>query len=58
MESIYTKLCLYCSTNECARTDNVFLLISDGDGTVSLRLPAVDDPHDLSGVEGRLAGKK
>ena len=27
MESIYTKLALYGSTNECARTDAVFLPI-------------------------------
>ena len=37
MESIYTKLALYGSTNECARTDAVFLPISEVcDGTVSL----------------------
>ena len=27
MESIYTKLALYGSKNECARTDNVLILI-------------------------------
>ena len=37
MESIYTELALYGSKNECARTDNVFSLISEVcDGTVSL----------------------
>ena len=37
MESIYTELVLYGSKNECARTDNVFLPISEVcDGTVSL----------------------
>ena len=37
MESIYTKLILYGSNNECARTDNVFFSISEiCDGTVSL----------------------
>ena len=37
MESTYTKLALYGSKNECAKTDNVFLPISeDYDGTVSL----------------------
>ena len=39
MESIYTELALYGSKNECARTDTVFLPISEVcDGTVSLRL--------------------
>ena len=37
MESIYTELALYGSKNECARTETVFLLISEVcDGTVSL----------------------
>ena len=37
MESIHTKLALYGSKNECARTDNVFSPISEVcDGTVSL----------------------
>ena len=37
MESIYTELGLYGSKNKCARTDTVFLLISEVcDGTVSL----------------------
>ena len=37
MESIFTKLALYGSKNECARTDNVFSPISEVcDGTVSL----------------------
>ena len=37
MESIYTELALYGSKNECARTDTVFLHISEVcDGTVSL----------------------
>ena len=37
MESIYTELALYESKDECARTDNVFFLISEVcDGTVSL----------------------
>ena len=37
MESIYTELALYGSKIECARTDNVFFLISEVfDGTVSL----------------------
>ena len=37
MESIYTKLALYGSKGECARTDNVFFPISEVcDGKVSL----------------------
>ena len=37
MESIYTKLALYGSKNECARTNNVFLPIYEVcDGEVSL----------------------
>ena len=37
MESIYTELALYDSKNECARTDTVFLPISEVcDGKVSL----------------------
>ena len=37
MESIYTKLALYGSKNECARTDTVFLPISEVcNSTVSL----------------------
>ena len=37
MESIHTKLALYGSKNECARTDNVFSPISEVcDGMVSL----------------------
>ena len=37
MESIYTKLALYGSKNECARTHTVFLPISEVcHGTVSL----------------------
>ena len=37
MESIYTELALYGSTNKCARTDTVFLPISEVcNGTVSL----------------------
>ena len=37
MESIYAELALYGSKNECARTDAVFLPISEVcDGTVSL----------------------
>ena len=37
MESIFTKLALYGSKNEYARTDNVFSPISEVcDGTVSL----------------------
>ena len=37
MESIYTKLALYGSKNECARTDTVFLPLSEVcNGTVSL----------------------
>ena len=40
MESKYTKLPLYGSKNECARTDNVFSPISEVcDGTVSLMAP-------------------
>ena len=36
-ESIYTELALCGSKNECARTDNVFVLISEVcDGTVTL----------------------
>ena len=39
MESIYTELALYGSKNECARTDTVFLPISEVcDGTVSLTI--------------------
>ena len=39
MESIYTGLALYGSKNECARTDSVFLPISEVcDGTVSLEV--------------------
>ena len=38
MESIYTELALYGSKNECARTDTVFLPISEVcDGKVSLK---------------------
>ena len=37
MESKYTELAHYGSTNECARTDYVFFPISEvRDGTVSL----------------------
>ena len=37
MESIYPELALHGSKNECAKTDNVFSLISEVcDGTVSL----------------------
>ena len=37
MESIYTDLALYGSTNDCARSDTVFLPISEVcDVTVSL----------------------
>ena len=37
MESIYPKLALCGRNNECARTDTVFLPISEvSDGTVSL----------------------
>ena len=37
MESLYIGLALYGSQNECARTDTVFLPISEVcDGTVSL----------------------
>ena len=40
MESIYTKLALYGSKNECARTDTVFYHISEVcDGTVSPIVP-------------------
>ena len=36
MESVYTKLALYGSTNQCTRTDNVFFPISEVyNGTVS-----------------------
>ena len=39
MESIYTKLALYGTKNECARTDNVFYPISEVCiGTVSLTI--------------------
>ena len=39
MESIYTELALYGSTNKCARTDTVFLPISEVcNGTASLVL--------------------
>ena len=44
MESIYTKLAVYGSTNECARTDNVFLPISEVcDGMVSLTYNTMED---------------
>ena len=37
MESICSELALFGSENECAKTDNVFSLISEVfDGTVSL----------------------
>ena len=37
MKSIYKELALYGSKNECARTDTVFLPISEvSDGKVSL----------------------
>ena len=37
MESIYAELALYGSKNECAKTDTVFLSISEVcDGMVSL----------------------
>ena len=37
MESIYTELAFYGNKNLCAKTDNVFSLISEVcDGTVSL----------------------
>ena len=40
MESIYTRLALYRSQNECARTDSVFLHMSEVcDGTVSFNRP-------------------
>ena len=40
MEIICTELALYCSKNECARTDTVSLHISEVcDGTVSLINP-------------------
>ena len=38
MESIYTEFALHGSNNECARTDNIFFLISEiCNGTVSLK---------------------
>ena len=38
MESIYTELALFGSTNDCARTDSVYLPISEVcNGTVSLQ---------------------
>ena len=47
MENIFSKLALYGSKNECARTDNVFSPISEVcDGTVSLAfnmLISIDD---------------
>ena len=47
MESIYTELALYGSKNECARTDTVFLPISEVcNGTVSL-LCHVEQSTDL-----------
>ena len=47
MQSIYTELALYGSTNECARTDTVFLPISEVcDGTVSLRIFYPDEQND------------
>ena len=42
MESIYTDLALYGSKNECARTDTVFLPISEVcNGKASLRPKAL-----------------
>ena len=42
MESIYTELALYGSKNECARTDTIFLLISEVcNGKVSLAVSSV-----------------
>ena len=42
MDSIYTKLALYSSKNEGARTDAVFLAISEVcDGMISLNIFAV-----------------
>ena len=39
MECIFTELALYPSKNECARTDTVFLPISEVcDGTVTLSI--------------------
>ena len=43
MESIYTRLALYGSKNECTRTNNVFLPISEVcDCMVSINRPSVD----------------
>ena len=45
MESTYTKLALYGSKNECARTDTVVLPISEVcDGTVSLWIACLGEP--------------
>ena len=41
-KSIFTELALYGSINECARTDTVFLPISEVcDGKVSLRIRVI-----------------
>ena len=41
MEGIYNELALYGSKNECARTETVFIPISEVcDGTVSLSVTA------------------
>ena len=43
MKSIYTKLALYGSQNECARTDNIFFPIFEVcNGTVSLKVELVN----------------
>ena len=46
MESIYTELALYGSRNECARTNTVFLPISEVcDGKISLdKLTYIHEP--------------
>ena len=52
MESIYTELALYGSKNECARTDNVFFLISEvGEGTVSLSCKILKSFHNTNSVK-------
>ena len=45
MESIYTNLALYGSKNECAKTDTVFLLISEVcNGTVIVVKTKTNNP--------------
>ena len=56
MESIYTDLAPYGSKNVCARTDIVFLPISEVcDGTVSLMEPSKCAPRNFGAFKVRPA---